>query len=119
MKSLLDWHALYDDFVNITSQFSIHVSSAFLAVCHRYPLAGFQDTLGLSILYHIPNAALVWRLAIVREVIFSGFQLDLYSADEKPFAYWYAAQVIEAHLTCLDEMASVIPQGGFMSSLLD
>jgi hypothetical protein len=43
-------------------------------------------------------------------VIFSGFQLELYSADEKPIAYWYTAQVIEAHIACLNHIMGVIPQ---------
>ena len=55
--------------------------------------------------------ALLWRLSVVREVILSGFQLELYCRDEKPFAYWYAADVIDAHLSCLDNLTSIVPEG--------
>lgn len=60
---------------------------------------------------HIPACALVWRLSVVREVVLSGFQLELYTSEEKPFAYWYASQVIEAHLACLDDMLLAVPPG--------
>ncbi|KAJ7290144.1 Mak10 subunit, NatC N-terminal acetyltransferase-domain-containing protein [Mycena rebaudengoi] len=57
---------------------------------------------------HIPACALVWRLSVVREVVLSGFQLELYTSEEKPFAYWYLSQVLEAHLACLDDMLLVV-----------
>jgi N-alpha-acetyltransferase 35, NatC auxiliary subunit len=47
----------------------------------------------------------------MREIVLSGFQLELYSVDEKPIAYWYASEVIDAHLTQLDQIASLIPPG--------
>jgi len=86
MKSLLGWHGFHDILVNLVSELDITGPS-------------YGD-----IVMQIPNAALVWRLSTVREVVFSGFQLELYTAEEKPFAYWYASQVIEAHLSCLDNM---------------
>ena len=55
--------------------------------------------------------ALLWRLSVVREVILSGFQLELYSQEEKSFAYWYAVEVIDTHLSCLDNLTSIAPQG--------
>lgn len=55
--------------------------------------------------------ALLWRLSIVREVILSGFQLELYGPEEKSFAYWYAVEVIDAHLSCLDNLTSIIREG--------
>ncbi|KAJ7221510.1 Mak10 subunit, NatC N-terminal acetyltransferase-domain-containing protein [Mycena pura] len=64
--------------------------------------ASVPELPGTSIMKHIPACALVWRLSVIREVILSGFQLELYTAEEKSFAYWYASQVMEAHLTCLD-----------------
>lgn len=60
---------------------------------------------------HIPACALVWRLSVIREVILSGFQLELYTAEEKSFAYWYASQVMEAHLTCLDGLLLAVEPG--------
>ena len=55
--------------------------------------------------------ALLWRLSVVREVILSGFQLELYSREEKSFAYWYAGEVIDAHLSCLDNLISIVQEG--------
>jgi len=43
----------------------------------------------------------------VREFILSGFQLELYSWEEKP---WYAVEVIDTHLSCLDNFTSIVPQ---------
>ena len=47
----------------------------------------------------------------MREVILSGFQLELYSREEKSLAYWYAVEVIDAHLNCLDNLTSIVQQG--------
>ena len=55
--------------------------------------------------------ALLWRLSVVREVILSGFQLELYNQEEKSFAYWYAAEVIDVHLSCLDNLTSIVQEG--------
>ena len=60
---------------------------------------------------HLPDVALLWRLSVVREVILSGFQLELYGREEKSFAYWYAMEVIDAHLSCLDNLTSVAQEG--------
>ncbi|KAJ7215317.1 Mak10 subunit, NatC N-terminal acetyltransferase-domain-containing protein [Mycena haematopus] len=57
-----------------------------------------------NVMKHLPTCALVWRLSVIREVVLSGFQLELYTSEEKAFAYWYASQVIDAHLVCLDAM---------------
>lgn len=57
------------------------------------------------------DVPLLWRLSAIREIIFSGFQLELYTADEKSFAYWYAAQVLDAHLSCLDDLLVIVPKG--------
>lgn len=56
----------------------------------------------------VPDAILLWRLTIVREVVLSGFQMELYSMEERAFAYWYVAQVIEAHLDCIDNWVPVV-----------
>src|SRR6267378_2296121 len=63
------------------------------------------------LLYQLPTIALLWRLPIIREVVLSGFQLELYSDDERSFAYWYAAQVMEAHLQCLDNIFPMTQEG--------
>lgn len=65
------------------------------------------------ILRQIPNAVLSWRLAVIREVIFSGFQLDLYTSEERAFAYLFAVQTIEKHISCLEQLSGVVPAGLF------
>ena len=52
----------------------------------------------------------------MREVILSGFQLELYGRDEMSFAYWYAVEVIDAHLSCLDNLTSLVPEGAHSRS---
>lgn len=63
------------------------------------------------LLNQLPSVALLWRLSIIREVVLSGFQLELYAEEEKSFAYWYAAQVMEAHLQCLDSLLPMTQAG--------
>jgi hypothetical protein len=64
-----------------------------------------------DIISRVPDAALLWRLSIVREVVLSGIQLELYTIDEKAFAYWYVTQVIEKHLHLLDNWISIVSKG--------
>jgi hypothetical protein len=59
----------------------------------------------------LPNVVLLWRLSAIREVILSGFQLELFSLEEKPVAYLYATQVLDTHLDCLDNLLRVVPKG--------
>jgi len=54
---------------------------------------------------------LLWRLSIIREVLLSGFQLELYAEDEKSFVYWELSQVNHEHLATLDALEPVIPKG--------
>ncbi|KAF8638818.1 hypothetical protein AX17_001876 [Amanita inopinata Kibby_2008] len=91
MKSLINWHRLYDILLDIIGGLE---------------LSSMSRPNALSCL---PTVALRWRLSTIREVIFSGFQLELYSPEETPFAYWYATQVIEAELECLDELRHIVP----------
>jgi hypothetical protein len=44
-------------------------------------------------------------------IIFSGFQLELYAPHERTFAYWYLTQVIETHLGCIEDVLAVLPPG--------
>jgi len=54
---------------------------------------------------------LLWRLSIIREVLLSGFRLELYVEDEKSFVYWELSQVIHEHLDTLDALEPIIPKG--------
>ncbi|KAF7353855.1 hypothetical protein MVEN_01071100 [Mycena venus] len=85
MKSLVDLHIYYTRLTDIAANLP-------------------PDLPSTNVMKHLPACALVWRLSVIREVILSGFQLELYTSEEKPFAYWYAAQVMDAHLACLDDM---------------
>ncbi|KAG8217116.1 Mak10 subunit, NatC N-terminal acetyltransferase-domain-containing protein, partial [Butyriboletus roseoflavus] len=84
MKSLFDWHALYALFIDIQNN-----------------LEPWQEPDPLP---QLCTAVLLQRLSVIREVIYSGAQLSLYSAEERVFAYWYATQVLELQLSCMDEL---------------
>lgn len=71
----------------------------------------YQEVPKGLLIARLPDVALLWRLSVVREVILSGFQLELYSREEKSFAYWYAVEVIDAHLSCLDNLISIVQDG--------
>lgn len=59
----------------------------------------------------LPNIILSWRLDIIREVLLSGFHLELYVEDEKSFVYWELSQVTHEHLATLHALEPVIPEG--------
>lgn len=109
-KSALDWHALYDLLLNITSHVRPNVGCALVPTLPRL-FQHLQKHDRLDVIPLLPNVALACRLTLIRDVVFSGFQLELYTAEEKIFAYWYATQVLETHLSCLDSMIAVVPHG--------
>ncbi|KJA19072.1 hypothetical protein HYPSUDRAFT_144144 [Hypholoma sublateritium FD-334 SS-4] len=93
MKAVVTWHGLYDILLQIKD------NTDLTDLPHNHPL------------HQLPSAALLWRLAIVRDIVLSGVQLELYAPGERSFAYWYAAQVIDAHLEILDNMLPVVRKG--------
>ncbi|KAJ3892376.1 Mak10 subunit, NatC N-terminal acetyltransferase-domain-containing protein [Lentinula edodes] len=99
VKSIFDWHIIYDTLCVLVEGLDASVSS----------------TLTFRTLNQFSKAVVPWRLASITEVILSGFQLELYHPLERPFAYWFAAQVTDVHLNYLDVllngMAGVVPQG--------
>ncbi|PFH53575.1 hypothetical protein AMATHDRAFT_73372 [Amanita thiersii Skay4041] len=97
MKSLINWQKLYGLLLDAASVLRS---------------SGFPTS---NILLRLPTVVLYWKLSTIREVIFSGFQLELYSPEETPFAYWYATQVIEAQLECLDDLCSVVSKASLAS----
>lgn len=56
---------------------------------------------------------------MIREIVLSGFQLELYLGGDIPFAYWYSAQVIDEHLKYLHNISSTVLHGGFGRFLLN
>jgi len=97
MKSLFDWHDLYALLTDI-----------------QYHLEPSNDP---DLLSRLRAVVLMYRLSVIREVIYSGFQISLYSAEERVFAYWYAAQVLELQLSCMDEIMSGMPESAMFEEL--
>lgn len=56
----------------------------------------------------IPPAILHWRALIIRDVILAGFELQLYQAEERVFAYWYLAKCLDSHAGVIRELMDVI-----------
>jgi hypothetical protein len=63
----------------------------------------------------VPQIPALWRLTSIREVVLSGFQLELYTMEERAFAYWYTAQVLEDHIDCLNNIQAVVSRGIYMN----
>ncbi|KIY68793.1 hypothetical protein CYLTODRAFT_373907 [Cylindrobasidium torrendii FP15055 ss-10] len=85
-----EWHALYDLFLRIAS--NTHPSTAA----------------DIRIMTKLPKAVLIWRMNILQEIVLSGFQLELYAANERPFAYWYTAQLVEQQLLAIDTVEALV-----------
>ncbi|TFK32597.1 Mak10 subunit, NatC N-terminal acetyltransferase-domain-containing protein [Crucibulum laeve] len=92
MKSLADWHSVYDQLTEIVESLNM------------------QDLPSNHFILHAPKVPLLWRLSCIQEIIFSGFQLELYTSDERPFAYWYATHIINSQLECFDDMMHEVPK---------
>ncbi|KAA1475811.1 Mak10-domain-containing protein [Dentipellis sp. KUC8613] len=99
-KSLVDWHSIYNDLSSLTADLAV------------------TDDDEIAMLSAVPKAALIWRLSTIREVVFSGFQIELYIADERPFAYWYAAQVMSKHISLLEEVTALASDDDVVSNEL-
>ncbi|KAN0109790.1 Mak10 subunit, NatC N(alpha)-terminal acetyltransferase domain containing protein [Russula decolorans] len=91
-RSLLEWQELYDT----TS-----------ALGEKGDPTDKKDHLLINAL---TDAVLLWRLSIIREVLLSGFQLELYVDDEKSFVYWELSHVAHEHLATLNSLEPVIPK---------
>ncbi|KAI6097755.1 hypothetical protein EDD16DRAFT_587142 [Pisolithus croceorrhizus] len=63
---------------------------------------------GTDVVTGLRSVVLMRRLERVSDIVLSGFQLSLYSVNERPLAYWYLARAPEQHLTCLDEIIEVL-----------
>jgi len=91
VKSILNWHTLYDSLLKMTSNVDENVDPAVDNVLRR-----------------LPATALAWRSSTIRDVVLSGFQLELYSPEEKCFAYWYASRVIKAHIASINDLLTIV-----------
>lgn len=72
----------------------------------------------------IPAVVLHFRIDQMSEILFAGFEAELYSQEEMPFLYWYLSRILLAkQLSVLDALAkelplaSHIPYGEFTGSL--
>ncbi|KAI0282481.1 Mak10 subunit, NatC N-terminal acetyltransferase-domain-containing protein [Russula aff. rugulosa BPL654] len=91
-RSLLEWQELYD---------------ATSALGEKGNPTDKKDHLLINAL---TDAVLLWRLSIIREVLLSGFHLELYVDDEKSFVYWELSHVAHEHLATLSSIEPVIPK---------
>ncbi|KAF9460883.1 Mak10 subunit, NatC N-terminal acetyltransferase-domain-containing protein [Collybia nuda] len=91
-KSLVEWHSLYSMLSEIVAQ------------------VDRTNSPNGDIVAQMPTVALLWRLSSIREIVFSGFQMDLFSPEERPTAYWYAAEVLEEHLLCFENIKPTVPK---------
>jgi hypothetical protein len=60
----------------------------------------------------IPLVVSHLRLAQIIEIIFSGFEIDLYLPNEKPFLYWYLLQSVLPHANnVLCDLSEMMKEG--------
>jgi hypothetical protein len=109
-NSLLDWTALYYRLRQFSSITEDQVQ-LLLARKVNSLLTLFQDEQYIEHMRNIPMIALTWRLHCLREIVLSGFKLELYAQYEKSFAYWYLCRIISDHLAILDKIEPVMPPG--------
>ncbi|EAU81853.1 hypothetical protein CC1G_06064 [Coprinopsis cinerea okayama7 len=91
MKLVVEWHLVYDWCVDLVE--------------------GLSDKIPQThIIRKLPETILTFRLESIREIILTGFQLELYAAYERPFAYWYLS-VVEGRLReCYECVLGVLEQ---------
>ena len=58
----------------------------------------------------MPLAILHWRALIIRDIILSGFELDLYTDEERVFAYWYLSKALGVHESNVRELLGIVPE---------
>ncbi|KAF8496772.1 hypothetical protein F5888DRAFT_364175 [Russula emetica] len=86
-RSLLEWQELYDTTSALGENGNPTVSESYLI-----------------------DLSPIEKLSIIREVLLSGFQLELYVDDEKSFVYWELSHVAHEHLATLNSLEPVIPK---------
>jgi hypothetical protein len=75
------------------------------------------STVALSIqegrfIRRIPLVIAHLQFSLITEVIFSGFELDLYEVDEWAPVYWYAAQNLESQSQTLERLSDFLEEAG-------
>ncbi|KAL5490669.1 MAK10 [Sanghuangporus weigelae] len=92
MKTVIDWHELYDH--------------ALVMTARTKP----RDSADSRVLKCIPLAVLHWRAGIARDIILFGFELELHALDERSFAYWYLSEILQTHEGILKELLGAVPE---------
>jgi len=93
MNTLYDWHTVYHN--------------SLVMVSKMRP----RDEHETRILQCIPFSILHWRISCVCTIILTGFELELYSDDERPFAYWYLSEVCGFHDKVLQQLLGYVTLG--------
>ncbi|KAJ3556462.1 hypothetical protein NM688_g2013 [Phlebia brevispora] len=93
MRSVADWQLLHEGLLTVSSHIVL------------------QDQNSAMIAFALPKAAVIWKLTVIREIILSGFQQQLYAPHERSVAYWYLAHVVEQHLDVLETLRSFMHHG--------
>lgn len=111
MKTLVGWHHCFDAISEMMLFVDVSVRLPLLPILTPsyllHPLTNslvYQDLPSTNLLSAIPNAVLLWRLQSIREIVFSGFQLELYAPEERTLAYWYLARLFELELECCEKL---------------
>jgi hypothetical protein len=117
MHSVGDWHKMHGTLSKLAN--GLHGEVRFHPTFSWIETADSsgpkQDTPGQvtqRMLAAMPDAALHVWLEAAREIVLSGFQLELYAAAERPVAYWYAKRILEADVEVLGRLLEVVPEGG-------
>ncbi|KAF5367224.1 hypothetical protein D9757_012228 [Collybiopsis confluens] len=126
VKLILDWHVIYDMMCQLVEEVEMDADEAANADVESNFGTQVQDkNIGRNMvspsptpsspspshpsldvtLRNLPKLAILWRLSSIREVILSGFQLELYHPLERPFAYWFASEVVGIHLRVLEGLS--------------
>ena len=69
----------------------------------------WQDEAETQLAQSVPLAILHFRLIVIRDIILTGFELELYSYDERPFAYWYLAKICDGQTRVSRKLAEIAP----------
>ncbi len=112
MKKNVEWHILYENAIKLSSKIIPKVGNLVRAIhgsSINFCRAPLKDDAEKYAIQMMPLAILHWRVRNIRTIMTSGFELDLYATDEKPFAYWYLAQLFAIHEGILSQLLPSIP----------
>lgn len=109
MKSIARWQLLEEAFVNLTSRLNLEVCHVPRVTDHSADRT--QNPHAALLSKTLPASAASWKLTTAREIVYSGFQQELYASYERPLAYWCGTKILEQHLEVLDTLKESVPAG--------